>query len=89
MMDFISKPEVKPAESTQKALSRLDRTRESMGLSFVELNKLLVTVLGDKAPNDYRQLNSAQAMHIIRYIARNGARILLERSQRARTVGGH
>jgi hypothetical protein len=87
MMDFISKPEVKIAESTLKALNRLDRTRESMGLSFVELNKLLVTVLGSNAPNDYRQLNSAQAMHVIRYIARNGAKILLERSQKARTAG--
>jgi tRNA C32,U32 (ribose-2'-O)-methylase TrmJ len=86
-MNFVPSPEPKIAESTQKALNRLDRIREAMGLSLGELNKLLVDVLGSNAPVDYRYMNSSQAMHVIRYMARNGAKILLQRSQNAKNMG--
>jgi hypothetical protein len=86
-MNFVKKPEPKIAESTQKALNRLDRLREAMGLSTGELNKLIVSILGSNAPEDYRQMNSSQAHHVIRYIARNGARILLERSKARGATG--
>lgn len=86
-MNFVPSPEPKIAESTQKALNRLDRLRQDMRLSIGELNSLLVNVLGSNAPGDYRLMNSSQTMHVIRYMVRSGAKILLEKQEKQKERG--
>lgn len=81
-MLVIVKPPTK-TESPNAARERgnLDRIRESMGLTIPKLNSLLRDAIGQKAPNDFGELNCGQIKHVIRYLKRNEAKLWLERKK--------
>lgn len=81
-MVVMVKPPVKlESPNLARERSNLDRIRESMGITIPQLNNLLKSAIGHKAPSDFGELNCGQTRHVIRYLKRNEAKIWLERKQ--------
>ena len=84
-MQFIQPPPQKETDlldaKVARERSRLDKTRQSMRLSISQLNSLLKDALGSNAPDDFSKLNCNKLRHVIRYLKRHEARLLLERKK--------
>lgn len=52
-----------------------------MRLSIPQLNSLLKNALGSNTPDDFGRLNCNQIRHVIRYLKRHEAQLLLERKK--------
>lgn len=79
-MVVMIKPPVKlESPNAARERSNLDRIRESMGITIPQLNSLLKSAIGHKAPSDFGELNCGQIRHVIRYLKRNEAKLWLQR----------